>query len=55
MLPWNGKAWVSLPSPNVPFSIDGLAAVAASSPGSAWAVGTYREDGHLHALAIHCC
>jgi hypothetical protein len=44
ILHWNGHKWSRVPSPS-PGSLDGLAGVAATSAGNAWAVGDTLQNG----------
>jgi len=55
VLRWTGSAWRRMPSPNLGPSSNNLFAVAASSAGNIWAVGTFRDGPVSRALAIHCC
>jgi hypothetical protein len=51
---WNGKAWraVKTPDPGGHAARDGLAAVTATSPSSAWAVGTYTAGSTARTLIL---
>ncbi|HEY7430958.1 MAG TPA: hypothetical protein VH641_09510 [Streptosporangiaceae bacterium] len=56
ILGWNGHSWAAVPSPNLGSELTFLAAVAASSPSNAWAVGDFENTGGpSQALALHCC
>jgi hypothetical protein len=55
VLRWDGTRWQRVPSPDLGPSGNVLYAVAASSPHSAWAVGTFRNGLTGMTLAIHCC
>jgi hypothetical protein len=59
ILRWNGVSWIRVASPNPSTSSFGLRdnqldAVAASSPASAWAVGSVSTTTADHTLAFHC-
>ena len=55
ILHWDGSTWAPVPSPSPGgTSMDSdLSAVAATSAGNAWAVGSYRVTGGTLALALH--
>lgn len=48
---WNGKNWRAVPAPFGPD--DPVVGFSATSATDAWAVGSYWQDGHTHALAAH--
>jgi hypothetical protein len=52
---WNGEAWrvVKTPDPGGHAARDGLTAVTATSPSSAWAVGAYTTGSTERALILH--
>jgi serine/threonine-protein kinase len=52
MLRWNGTAWTQVPSPS-PGPSDYLSAVAATSAGSAWAVGYTGSGASARTLILH--
>jgi hypothetical protein len=59
VLYWNGVSWIRIASPNPstsPFGLrdNQLDAVAANSPASAWAVGSFSTATADHTLALHC-
>lgn len=51
---WNGKGWVTVPSPNpkAPFTTEVLDSVSASSPTNVWAAGYYLSIGGLYRTLI---
>jgi hypothetical protein len=55
VLHWNGHRWTQVPSPSPgsSSSTTSLAAVAATSPASAWAVGQYYNGTTWRALVLH--
>jgi hypothetical protein len=56
ILHWDGRSWEPVSSPQPGDGHDRvLAAVAATSAGDAWAVGSFEDHRARHLLAIHCC
>ena len=57
VLHWNGTAWKHVASPNPGGSShdNSLSGVAATSPTSIWAVGSYSNGTATQTLALHCC
>ncbi len=50
---WNGTAWKIQPSSS--FQQGSLLSVAAISPQSAWAAGSYWDGSNYQNLILHCC
>lgn len=50
---WDGTSWAYVPSYNYPDTDNYLYGVTTISNTDGWAVGSYSDDGHQHALVLH--